>query len=252
MGSSYNYGSYEWALEESAYERWLVEAPQLGATAPDFELPGIDGAGHRLSGFRGRPVVLEFGSYTCPMFCDRIPEMEELARAYPEVVFLVVYTREAHPGERTGAHRTETDKQAAARRLVSEEPLSRMMLIDDLDGAVHRSYGEVWDPVFVLDSAGRVVCRLAWNDPGCVAGILEALQRAGRVESVESVEIYRAPSPAGFGHGLLRGGVQALLDFYDAGPPGARERLESSESPEVRAVLRSVRTDTKAGDGLHD
>ncbi|MGH9209908.1 MAG: peroxiredoxin family protein [Acidimicrobiales bacterium] len=237
--TDYNYESYGWALEQGAYERWLAEAPRLGETAPDFSLADSDGVSYRLGDLRGRPVVLEFGSYTCPMFCDRIPQMEDLVVAHPEAAFLIVYSREAHPGERTGPHRTEADKLAAARTLVADEPLTRTVLVDDLDGTVHRAYGAVWDPVFVLDAAGRVVCRLAWNDPGKVATLLQGLRRDGQVEPLESVEMLRAPSPQGFGHGLLRGGVRAVLDFYHAGPPGGRERLEASESAAVRATLRS-------------
>ncbi len=233
---AYNYDSYGWVLEQGAYERWLAEAPHLGDTAPDFELADTDGARHRLSDCRGRAVVLEFGSYTCPMFCDRIPRMEDLSQAHPEAAFYVVYSREAHPGERTGPHRSAADKRAAARQLVADEALTRTVLDDDLDGAVHCAYGAVWDPVFVLDPEGRVVCRLAWNDPSRVEAVLDGL-RDGQVEPVESVEMLRAPSPQGFGHGLLRGGVRAGLDFYNAGPPGAQERLEASESEEVRSVL---------------
>ena len=41
-------------------------APTVGDEAPDFELPVLDGKGAkmRLSGLRGKPVALIFGSYT--------------------------------------------------------------------------------------------------------------------------------------------------------------------------------------------
>ncbi len=35
-----------------------------GELAPDFELPQADGGRFRLSGLRGWPVLLHFGSYT--------------------------------------------------------------------------------------------------------------------------------------------------------------------------------------------
>ena len=37
---------------------------QAGSVAPDFELDSTDGARIRLSGFRGRPVLLHMGSGT--------------------------------------------------------------------------------------------------------------------------------------------------------------------------------------------
>ncbi len=76
----YNYARYDWSLEaDGAYERWLDAAPKLGERAPDFDLPDVGGKRHRLSDLRGVPVVIEFGSYTCPIFCAQVGPMEALA-----------------------------------------------------------------------------------------------------------------------------------------------------------------------------
>lgn len=238
---TYNYEHFDWALEDGAYELWRDEAPALGAIAPDFELADIERRHHRLSDSRGGPVVVEFGSYTCPIFCGHIPAMERLSAAHPEATFLVVYAREAHPGEVTPSHRREADKQEAARRLATEEPMARTVLVDDLDGSVHRSYGGVWDSIFVLDASGRVVLRRAWNDPDQVGVVLDQLAN-GAVEPMESVDMCPPTNPEGFGHGLLRGGQAALLDFYRSAPPPVRQRLEASESQAVRAVLTAMGT----------
>ncbi len=50
----------------AAMEQREQRAPQVGDEAPDFELPLLHGDGRavRLSGLRGRPVALIFGSYT--------------------------------------------------------------------------------------------------------------------------------------------------------------------------------------------
>jgi hypothetical protein len=101
----------------------------------------LDGNVVRLSDFGGRPVVLEFGSYTCPIFSDRVPDMERLAREHPEGTFLVIYSREAHPGEQRGAHRSLTEKRAAGHKLALEEAIARRVLVDGLDGSTHRAYG---------------------------------------------------------------------------------------------------------------
>ena len=46
--------------------RRTVEARGIkpGETAPDFELPEIDGGTLRLSELHGRPTILHFGSYS--------------------------------------------------------------------------------------------------------------------------------------------------------------------------------------------
>lgn len=242
---TYNYQRFGWDLEDGG-GRWLDEAPALGTEAPGFELPDLEGRHHRLRDFRGHPVVIEFGSYTCPIFCGHLPTMEDVAREHPDTTFLVVYTREAHPGEVTPAHATQADKHRAAARLVSEERTSRAILVDDLDGTVHRSYGGGWDSVFVLGAQGRVVLRRAWNDPGHVRVALAALAD-GTAKLSESVEMTPPASRAGFGHGLLRGGASAVLDFYRSAPPPVRQRLETSASEAVRALVSASGTAQSAG-----
>ncbi len=101
----------------------------------------VTGTSVGLSEFRGRPVVLEFGSYTCPIFCGHIAPMEAIAGRHPEAAFLVIYTREAHPGEIVPGHRTIQDKREAVRRLLADEPIGRAVLIDDITGTVHRADG---------------------------------------------------------------------------------------------------------------
>src|ERR1051326_8155393 len=69
---AYNYESFDFGSEAAEFERWVTEGPRIGDPAPDFELADLDGNWLRLSDLRGRPVVLEFGSYTCPIFSDRV------------------------------------------------------------------------------------------------------------------------------------------------------------------------------------
>jgi peroxiredoxin len=234
--ATYNYPAFNFAVADGTFERFLSAAPQLGAVAPNFELPDLEGRHHRLADWRGQPIVIEFGSYTCPIFCGHSPAMEQLAATHPEVAFVVVYTREAHPGERVPGHATVADKARLARRLVEDDKIGRLVLVDDLDGTVHRAYGSVWDAVFVLDSAGNVVLRRVWNDPGHLDVTLQAL-RAGERVRAESTDMSPPATRAGFGHGLLRGGRQAVLDFYQSAPTAVRAQLETSTSLAVREVL---------------
>ncbi|MBK7316728.1 redoxin domain-containing protein [Candidatus Villigracilis affinis] len=39
---------------------------QINQSAPDFELPDLDGNLHRLSHYRGRIVIVNFWSCECP------------------------------------------------------------------------------------------------------------------------------------------------------------------------------------------
>jgi peroxiredoxin len=240
MGNAdaYNYESFSFALDHDGIEWWLERAPRLGEAAPDFELADLDGGSLRLSDLRGRPVVLEFGSYTCPIFDGCIPAMDRLSAEHPEATFLVVYVREAHPGEITGAHRHLADKRAAARQLLAEERLERRLLIDGVDGEVHRRYGGAWNPVYVIGPDGRILLRRAWNDPERVAAVLDQLGAGAEARLEESAEMGPPIRRKPFGLGLLeRGGRRALLDFYLTAPPPIQEMLRSSPTASVRTVV---------------
>jgi hypothetical protein len=75
----------------------LARGLEVGSPAPEFALPAVRGGGAvSLSSFRGRPVVLVFGSFSCIVFYERIAEIERLHRAYKDkAVFLFVSITEA-------------------------------------------------------------------------------------------------------------------------------------------------------------
>jgi Iodothyronine deiodinase len=235
---SYNYDAFDFAFEQAEFARWLSTGPRIGEPAPEFELMDLDGNAVRLSDLRGKPVVLEFGSYTCPIFSDRIPEMERLAREHLEATFLVIYVREAHPGEHQEPHHSLSEKRSAAHKLALEEALARRVLVDSLDGSTHRAYGGAWNPVYVIGRDGRVVMRQAWTHPRDVATALEAMHDGIEPAIAESTEMLRAPGRRPTGARLLeRGGVRALEDFYRSAPGPVRDSLRNSESTEVRSAI---------------
>ena len=71
----------------------------------------------------------------------------------------MIAVREAHPSEITAQHTTAAQKRQAAIRLAIEESIRRRVLVDDLQGTVHRAYGGAWNPVYVNDAHGRVAFR---------------------------------------------------------------------------------------------
>lgn len=74
--------------------------PVVGEEVQDFTLYQSNGQSHRLSDElnSGVPVLLISGSLTCPVFRDRIPEINAMAAAYGELLkIFIIYTVEAHP-----------------------------------------------------------------------------------------------------------------------------------------------------------
>jgi peroxiredoxin len=76
-----------------------VEPLAAGVEAPTFELSGPDGQTHALSDHRGKVVVLDFWSTTCPPCVRQLAVLEELhqATSREDVVILGINTEGASP-----------------------------------------------------------------------------------------------------------------------------------------------------------
>ena len=79
----------------------LAKTAHHGAMAPNpHVLTGDVGKERRLLDLasHSRPLVLNFGSATCPVFVAKLAEFEKMKAEYSDVAdFLVVYIAEAHP-----------------------------------------------------------------------------------------------------------------------------------------------------------
>ena len=137
-------------------------AAKVGAAAPEFEAFRLDGSAMRLSDFRGgRHVVMMAGAVTSPMCAFETPVFNQLQKDFAarDVVFFLLYTRESHPAENYAAHGSLEQKMAYARDLQRLEKVAFPILVDHLDGRIHRAYG-VWpNALFVIHKDGRLVFR---------------------------------------------------------------------------------------------
>ena len=172
-------------------------APSVGEPAPSFTLSDLDGRPVDLAELIGdKPIVLQFGSHSCPVYRYRRFSMEDLQHDFRERVhFLLVYTVEAHPvGSKSPYHDAEWDTwwnkltgvrvrqpPDAESRLeqarVSHEKIQYQarMIVDEMDDAVWRSYGAASSPAFVIDLEGRVAARQVWIEPKEIRRVLERL-----------------------------------------------------------------------------
>ena len=110
--AAYNYKRFS----TSNYDYGSFSGPTPGEEILDFTLCSLDGEKVKLTDFKGQWLVLETGSLTCPMYVKNINPIKSVINKYPDVEFLVVYVREAHPGSRQGAHATLAQKLSVARK----------------------------------------------------------------------------------------------------------------------------------------
>ena len=96
-----------------------------------------------------------------------------------DVEFLILYVREAHPGERGYREYSQPRdigaKLAYARALARGEEITCPVLVDGVDEAVHRRYGSLPNMVYVVDKAGTVAYKATWTQAGEIDRVLAEL-----------------------------------------------------------------------------
>ena len=211
MGKTeYNYKRYKM----SEYDLGAFPGSKAGELAENFTVCDQNGKPVSLYDFRGKWVVLETGSITCAMYVKNIPGIKELQVKYPDVEFLLVYVREAHPGSRLGPHQSDGQKIERAEKLRQFYDEPRKILIDDLQGKMHKAYGELPNMVYIIDPDGRIIYRSDWAFPKRIDKIL---QNRNKINTNEHVQIITA-APWIMIPVVLRGGWDALWDISIALP----------------------------------
>jgi hypothetical protein len=153
-----------------------------------------------------------------------VPPLKQLHARYGDrVQFLDILVRQAHPGERRPAYATAEQKLADARVFQEAEGTAWPVLADDLAGTVHRAYGGMSDPVYLIDAAGRVAFYGMWIDGPTLRRAIDELLAQGGVGPPVAGGIDRRPHMAAAlvegWRSVSRGGVRAVLDLALAFPP---------------------------------
>jgi hypothetical protein len=141
-----------------------------------------------------------------------------------------IYTREAHPGEHYPAHTSFEQKLRYARDFKERFNISRPVLVDDLQGTVHRAFGTMPNMTYLLNSAHTVLFRANWTDPLTIRFALDYhlnvldRRRSGLRLNPFYAELhgFRWVDDDAFFDGLELAGPQAVDDFHRAREMWAR------------------------------
>ena len=93
--------------------------------------------------------------------------------------FVDVLIRQAHPGRGAEPYRTFEHKLLDGRRHLDEDEIPWPVVVDDLEGTVHRTYGRLADPSYLIDADGRVAFFDLWTGPSTLNQAIAALLRQG-------------------------------------------------------------------------
>jgi thiol-disulfide isomerase/thioredoxin len=192
----------------------------------------------------GKPVLLIFGSLTCPMTASAVPALNELYREFSEhVKFVMLNVREAHPGDYYPQPETVEGKIDHAKALARLYDVPWTVVSDDIDGHLHRSLDPKPNSAFLIDADGTIVFRLLWaSDRRALHQALESVANGEKPVRSESTALV-GPVSRAMGHVqevMERAGPQAINDlWWGAFPMALAGRLATvfpTLSPDQRGI----------------
>ncbi|MDP6260052.1 MAG: hypothetical protein QGH63_13285, partial [Rhodospirillales bacterium] len=141
---------------------------------------------------------------------------------YPDVEWLMIYVREAHPGEKIGQAETIDNKIAYAKRNRDDYHEERKIAVDSVDGKWHHDWGLLPNLVYVINPDGTVIYRADWSFANYVDRVLK--NRNDIITNEHIVIVGAAPwitIPV-----TLKGGWIALYDILIIFPKVYYEHLK--------------------------
>ncbi|GAA3250447.1 TlpA family protein disulfide reductase [Streptomyces labedae] len=203
-----------------------------GSRLPEFDLPTLDGGRFTSRALGRRPVLMVFGSRTCPVTESAVPALKRLHRRFGERVrFVLVNTREAHPGQTIRQPATAAEKHRHAQQLRDHHGIPFEVAVDDIDGTLHRAFTPKPNSAYLIDATGTITFRAHWaNDETALRRALEQVA-SGKTVHGRSRAMAR-PLLRAVGHlpGIVTAaGSRTGRDVWRAAPPlavlGALSRL---------------------------
>jgi hypothetical protein len=163
------------------------QAIAIGDPAPELMATDLKGNAVTLKEFRGKPVVVQFGSITDPIFRMHSGAVEKLAGAYADrVAFLIVYQKEAHPaggdeleinvqeGFSVAEPASLEERASLASQAVMRLKIERQkMAVDAWNDTTSQRYGGLANMTFLIDGQGKLAAAYPWMDVRKLEGALD-------------------------------------------------------------------------------
>jgi len=225
--------------------RFPGSAAAPGEQVPAFEL--LTTSGERLTNsdvFGNKPVLFVFGSMTCPMTASSAPSVQDLYEEFGDRVdFVMLYVREAHPGENYAQAETIEDKIESARALQEFYGIDWTVAADTVDGDLHRALDPKPNAAYLANSDGEILFRSLWAaDYGALRDALDDAANGRALRKSQSNKLLGPVIRAmGVVRGVMeRGGPQSVRDLWIAGFPMALAGLIATQfkplGPDQRGI----------------
>lgn len=198
--------------------------PGPGDAIPAFDLELLDGGRLTSAALGDRPVMIVFGSMTCPVTESSGPVLKDLHRRYGDrVSFVLVNTREAHPGDRLQQPRNMDAKRGRAAALRAHHGFTFEVAVDGIDGDFHQAMSPKPNSAYLVRPDGIIAYRAHWANDGAgleraLTALLNGKGGPGRSRAM------MGPLLRAIGHLNAigrRGGAKVMRDVWRAVPPFA-------------------------------
>lgn len=151
----YWHSLFTWPMLKSLRNTILLElqkSARIDHPAPNPSLVSTDGLSHcRLFNFckGNRPLVVNFCSWTCPVFRVRVGEFLSIVQEFSDVAdFLTVYIDEAHPSNgwafknnvEIPAHATLEERCQAAKLMLDSVKFNCPVVVDTMENEANKAY----------------------------------------------------------------------------------------------------------------
>lgn len=114
-------------------------------------------------------------------------------------------------------------KTTQARQMVDRWQIQRQMLVDDLEGTLHKAYGELPNMAWIIHK-GKIVYKASWTNARSIESALDQLlwenkqvaAGANLATFLEERQVRRVQDRNAFMSGLLQAGPRAVMEFIAA------------------------------------
>ncbi|MBO6504581.1 MAG: redoxin domain-containing protein [Kordiimonadaceae bacterium] len=202
--------------------RFSKNGVQPGQIVPNFDVFTTEGEKLKLYDLSaGKPLLLVTGSLTCPMTISSIPSVSDLHRKLGDKVNIVlVYVREAHPGEKVPQPKSLAEKIEHAMQLKKVYGTQFPIIVDGIDGELHRALDIMPNSAHLIDRQGKLLFRsLSATDN---ASLEQALAAINKREPLKKTQSQRLLVPILGSAGFMNG------TFTVAGARAHREMIISA------------------------
>jgi tetratricopeptide (TPR) repeat protein len=210
----------------------IRRGPQPGEKAPSFTATKLDSGEAVAVDLLAKqyPILLVFGSYTCPNFRAAAASLNKLYAAYKgRLDFYLIYIREAHStvdwqstrNEREGVAmapaKTLSDRKQHATLCVRKLHIDFPALLDAMDGAAEKAYGAWPSRAYLINRDGQIAFTTGLTELEFKPEQLEAAVR----QVVESPNALVQDAIAKQRSGDLEGAVTEYREFLKMHPDAA-------------------------------